>query len=68
MEVKTRLHDVIIIPTIHYESDIWVWNRSQTSIIQTAEMSYLREPFGNTRMDGESNEGMCIVCVVELKE
>ncbi len=53
MEVKKKgLHDGLIVLTIMYASETWVWNERQRSWIQVVEMSYLR------RMDGESNESV----------
>ncbi len=48
----------IIVPTVAYASETWVWNQSQRSKIQAVEMSYLRGGCGVNRMDGESNENV----------
>ncbi len=57
-EVKKALRDSIIVPTVAYASETWVWNQSQRSKIQAVEMSYLRGGCGVNRMDGESNENV----------
>ncbi len=41
MEVKEGLRDGIIVLTITYASETWVWNERQRSRIQAVEMSYL---------------------------
>ncbi len=56
MEVKKGLHDGIIVLTITYASETWVWN--ERSRIQAVEMSYLRSACGIRKMDGESNESV----------
>ena len=56
MEVKKQLRDSVIVPTITYAGETWVWNGRQRSRIQAVEMSYLRGACGGNRMDGESNE------------
>ena len=58
MEVKKGLRDGVIIPTITYASETWVWNERQRSRIQAVEMSYLRTACGVSRLDGESNESV----------
>ncbi len=57
-EAKKALRDTIIVPTVAYVSETWVWNQSQRSKIQAAEMSYLRGGCGGNRMEGESNENV----------
>ncbi len=57
-EVKKALRESIIVPTVAYASETWVWNQSQRSKIQAVEMSYLRGGCGVNRMDGESNENV----------
>ncbi len=39
-EVKKALRDSIIVPTVAYASETWVWHQSQRSKIQAVEMSY----------------------------
>ncbi len=58
MEVKKGLRAVILVPTLTYASETWVWNESQRSGIEAVEMSYLRNACGMRRMDGESNESV----------
>ena len=58
MEIKEALHDSIIVPTLTYASETWVWNEGQRSRIQAVEMSYLRGACSLSRMDGESNESV----------
>ncbi len=41
-EVKKALRDSIIVRTVAYASETWVWYQSQRSKIQAAEMSNLR--------------------------
>ncbi len=57
-EVKKALRDSIIVLTVAYASETWVWNQSQRFKIQAVEMSYLRGGCGVNRMDGESNENV----------
>ncbi len=57
-EVKKALRDSIIVLTVAYASETWIWNQSQRSKIQAVEMSYLRGGCGVNRMDGESNENV----------
>ncbi len=49
------LRDSIIVLTVAYASETWVWNQSQRSKIQAVEMSYFRGGCGVNRMNGESN-------------
>ncbi len=58
LEVKKGLCDGIIVPSITYASETWVWNKRQRSKIQAVEMSYLRGACGVQRMYGESNESV----------
>ncbi len=37
-KVNKALRDSIIVPTVAYASETWVWNQSQRSKIQAAEM------------------------------
>ena len=53
-DVKKGLRDGIIVPTLTYASETWVWNVNQQSRIQAVEMSFLRGACGVNRMDGES--------------
>ncbi|WP_435325976.1 hypothetical protein, partial [Klebsiella pneumoniae] len=55
-DVKKGLRDGIVVPTLTYASETWVWNESQRSRIQAVEMSFLRGACGIGRIDGESNE------------
>ncbi len=57
-ELKKALRDSIIVSTVAYASETWVWNQSQRSKIQAVEISYLRGRCGVNRMDGESNENV----------
>ncbi len=41
-EVKKALRDSIIVLTVGYASETWVWNQSQMSTNQEIEMIYLR--------------------------
>ncbi len=58
MEVKKGQRDGIIVLTMTYARETWVWNERQRSGIQAVEMSYLRSACGVWRMDGESNESV----------
>ncbi len=58
MEVKKGLRDGIIVVTVTYASETWVWNERQRSKIQAVEVSYLRGGCGVWRMNGESNESV----------
>ncbi len=55
-EAKKALRDSIIVPTVAYASETWVWNQSQRYKIQAVEISYLRGGCGVNRMDGEGSE------------
>ncbi len=57
-EAKKALRDSIIVPTVAYASETWVWNQSQRFKIQAVEMCYLRGGCGVNRMNGESNENV----------
>ncbi len=57
-KVKKALTDSIVVPTVAYASETWVWNQAQRSKIQAVEMSYLRGGCGVNRTDGESNENV----------
>ncbi len=57
-EVKKALRNSIIVPTVAYASETWVWNQSQRSKIQAVETSYLRGGCGVNRMDGKCNENV----------
>ncbi len=58
MEVKKGLCDGIIVPTITYASETWVWNERQRSSIEAVEMRYLRSACAVQGMDGESDESV----------
>ncbi len=57
-KVKKVLKDSIVVLTVAYASETWVWNQAQRSKIQAVEMSYLRGGCGVNRTDGESNENV----------
>ncbi len=57
-EAKKALRDSIIVPTVAYASETWVWNIFQRSKIQAVEISYLRGGCVVNRMDGKSNENV----------
>ncbi len=57
-EVKKALRDSMIVLTVAYASETWVWNQSQRSKIQAVEISYLRGGCGVNRIVGESNENV----------
>ncbi len=67
MEVKRDLRNTVIVPTLTYEYKTWAWNESQSSRVQSVEMSYMRSACGVSRMNGISDEsvyerfGMCPV-------
>ncbi len=69
-EVKKALRNNIIVPTVAYASETWVWNQSQRSKIQAVEMSYLRGRCRVNRMYGEVMRMYTenLVCPVEEKE
>ena len=59
IEIKKALHDSIIVPSLTYASETWMWNEGQRSRIQAVEMSYLRGACSLSRMDAcESNESV----------
>ncbi len=57
-EVKKGQRDGIIVLTMTYASETWVWNERQRSRIQAVEMSYLRSACVVQRMDGERYESV----------
>ncbi len=57
-EVKKALRDSIIVLTVAYARETWVWNQSQRCKIQGVEISYLRGGCGVNRMDRKSNENV----------
>ncbi len=58
MELKRSLRTSILLPTLTYGSETWIWNRAQQSRTHAVEMSYLRGAHGVTRWEGESNESV----------
>ncbi len=40
IEVKRDLKNTIMVPTLTYASETWLWNESQRSRVQAVEMSY----------------------------
>ncbi len=57
-EEKRALRNTVIVPTLTYASETWVWNEGQRSGVQAVEMSYLRSACRVSRMDGMSNESV----------
>ncbi len=55
-KVKKALRDSIIVMTVAYAGETWMWNKCQRYKIQAVEMSYLRGGCGVNRMNGENNE------------
>ncbi len=55
---KRDLRNTIIVPTLTYASETWLWNESQWSRVQAVEMSYMRSACGVGRMDRMSNESV----------
>ncbi len=62
MEVKRGIRNSILLPSLAYGSETWMWNRAQQSRERAVEMSYLRGACGVTRWDGESNESVYESC------
>ncbi len=62
MEVKRGPRNSIVLPTLMYGSETWMWNRAWQSRVRAVEMRYLRGACGVTRWDGESNERCGIGC------
>ncbi len=62
IEGKRDLRNSILLPTLMYGSEMWMWNRVQQSRVCAVEMSYLRGACGATRWDGESNESVYETC------
>ncbi len=58
MEVKRGLKNSILLPTLTYGSETWMWNMAQQSRVCAVEMSYLRGVCGVTRWEGESSESV----------
>ena len=57
MDVKGRLKNSILLPTLMYGSETWTWNRAEHSKNHAVEMSYLRGESEITSQDGEINGG-----------
>ncbi len=55
-DVKKGLGDSVIVSTIAYASETWMWSKYQRSKIQKAEIGYLKGGCGLNRMDGKNNE------------
>ncbi len=62
MEVKRGIRNSILLPTLTYGSETWMWNRAQQSRVGAVEMSYLRGACGVTRWDGVSNKSVYESC------
>ncbi len=62
MEVKRSLRNSILLPTLTYGSENWIWNGAQQSRVLAVEMSYLRGICGVNRWDGLSNESVYERC------
>ncbi len=58
MEVKKGLRNCILLPTLMYGSEMWMWIRAQHLRVCAVEMSYLKRACGMISFDGESNESM----------
>ncbi len=50
MYVKRGLRNSIVLPTLTYRSETWMWNRVQQSRVTAVEMSYLRGGMWNDKM------------------
>lgn len=64
MEVKRGLMNSILLPTLMFGSEMWMWNSAQQSRVYAEEMSYLRGICGVTRWDGESHESVYERCAM----
>ena len=64
MEVKRRLRNSILLPTMMYGSETWTWNMAQQSRVLAVEMSPLRGACGVTGWEYESNESVYERCGV----
>ncbi len=62
MEVKRGLRNSVLLLTLMYGSEMWIWNRAQQSRVCAVEMSYLKGACGMTRWVGESNESVYERC------
>ncbi len=62
MKVKRGPRNNVLLPTLRYGSETWMWNRAQQARVHAVEMSYPREACGVTRWDGESNENVYERC------
>ncbi len=69
-EVKKALMNSIIVLTLTYTSETWMWNECQKSKIETVEMSYLRGGCGVNRMSSEGHENVYedMVCLVREED
>ncbi len=70
IEVKRELRNTLIALTLTYASKTWAWNESQRSRVHAVEIIYLRSACGVSRMDGMSNERVCmsvLECVMWVK-
>ena len=50
--------DSIVLATLTYMSETWIWNKSQRYRIQAGETSYLKGVCGVNMMDNESKESV----------
>ncbi len=62
MDVKRGLRNSILLPTLTYGSENWIWNGAQQSRVHAVEMSYLRGACGVSRWDGLNNESVYERC------
>ncbi len=65
-DVKRGLRSSILLPTLTYGSENWMWSRAQQSRVCAVEMSYLRGAGGVTRREYVSNENVYKRCVMSV--
>ena len=52
---KLRVYNAIVVPTLMYESEMWVLNKQQESAVQATEMRVLRQIVEKRRVDRVRN-------------
>ena len=61
---KLAVYESVVVPTLMYASETWVWKGNHRSKVVATEMKYLRSMCGKTRMDRIRNEDIKNTCGV----
>ena len=65
MEVKRRMYEGIVVPTVLYGSEAWTWSKNVGKRLNVLEMSCLRKMCGVTLRDRIRNEEIRNRCGVK---